>query len=206
MVKHSLRNRPCYIGLKNNVATRLLETTLNKFPSGTPDFVSHSVLKDYIQDTAARTEVDAVTRYNTEVQNLTKQGEKWAVRTATLQTHDGGTRYLNTSTSVRIVPVIITVKTNLSPDLRRHSRSIRALPRGPRPLHPRTRSLETHLPQPGPTLERLPQARRLQGQELPPDRRLRILHRHRARAGTDCGYNLPIAPQRPIRPSRLIAP
>ena len=76
----------------------MLETTLNKFPPGTEDFVSHSVLRDYIQDTAATTAVDAVTQYNTEVQDVSKEGEKWAVRTATLQTSDDGTQSLNTST------------------------------------------------------------------------------------------------------------
>lgn len=100
-------NRPCYVGLKNNVATRLLETTLNKFPPGTEDFVSHSVLKDYIQDTAARTEVDAVTQYNTEVQNVSKKGEKWTVKTATLQTRENGTLSLNASISVCIMNVLV---------------------------------------------------------------------------------------------------
>ncbi|KAF3038594.1 hypothetical protein E8E11_004474 [Didymella keratinophila] len=90
---------PCYIGLKNNVATRLLETTLNKFPSGTDDFVSHSVLKDYIQDTAAKTAVDAVTQYNTDVRNVTKVGSNWTVQTSTLKLHDNGTETFETFTS-----------------------------------------------------------------------------------------------------------
>jgi ACS family pantothenate transporter-like MFS transporter len=94
--------RPCYIGLKNNVATRLLETTLNKFPPGTEDFVSHSVLKDYIQDTASRTDVNAITQYDTEVQDVSKKDEKWAVRTSTLQTKADGTRALKVSTRVCI--------------------------------------------------------------------------------------------------------
>ncbi|KAJ4993415.1 putative flavin dependent monooxygenase [Stagonosporopsis vannaccii] len=90
---------PCYVGLKNNVATPLLETTLNKFPPGTEDFVSHSVLKDYIQTTAARTEVEALTQYNTEVQHVAKTGDKWAVKTATLQTRADGSQSRNSSTS-----------------------------------------------------------------------------------------------------------
>ncbi|KAF3045965.1 hypothetical protein E8E12_009293 [Didymella heteroderae] len=90
---------PCYIGLKNNVATRLLETTLNKFPPGTEDFVSHSVLKDYIQDTAAKTAVDTITQYNTDVRNVTKKGSKWAVQTSKLRSHDDGTDSFQTSTS-----------------------------------------------------------------------------------------------------------
>lgn len=97
--------RPCYVGLRNNVATRLLETTLNQFPPGTEDFVSHSVLKDYIQDTAAKTAVDAVTQYDTEVQSVAKRGEKWSVQTATFRTRADGTESLEPSTSVRPVEV-----------------------------------------------------------------------------------------------------
>jgi cation diffusion facilitator CzcD-associated flavoprotein CzcO len=111
---HSSCNRPCYIGLKNNVATRLLETTLNKFPPGTEDFVSHSVLKDYIQDTAAKTAVDALTQYNTDVRNVTKVGSKWAVQTSTLKSHDNGTVAFETSTSVRIAsPHMLLVLTSI---------------------------------------------------------------------------------------------
>ncbi|KAH6639041.1 dimethylaniline monooxygenase [Boeremia exigua] len=90
---------PCYVGLKNNVATPLLETTLNKFPPGTEDFVSHSVLKDYIQNTAVKTEVADVTHYNTEVQNVSKVGDKWAVQTTTLQTRDDGSQTRNSTTT-----------------------------------------------------------------------------------------------------------
>jgi cation diffusion facilitator CzcD-associated flavoprotein CzcO len=111
---HSSCNRPCYIGLKNNVATRLLETTLNKFPPGTEAFVSHSVLKDYIQDTAAKTAVDALTQYNTDVQNVTKVGSEWAVQTSTLKSHDNGTVAFETSTSVRIAsPHMLLVLTSI---------------------------------------------------------------------------------------------
>lgn len=84
----------------------MLETTLNKFPPGTEDFVSHSVLKDYIQDTAAKTNVDAITQYNTDVQNVSKKGDKWALRTATLNVHKDGTQSLNTSTSVRMLVAV----------------------------------------------------------------------------------------------------
>jgi ACS family pantothenate transporter-like MFS transporter len=82
--------RPCYIGLKNNVSTRLLETTLNRFPAGTEDFVSHKVLGDYIQETAAKTSVDEITQYDTEVRKVTKTGEKWIVETTTLHTDESG--------------------------------------------------------------------------------------------------------------------
>lgn len=83
------------------MATPLLETTLNKFPHGTDDFVSHSVLKDYIQDTAVRTEVDALTKFNTDVQKVVKTGDKWTVQTRTLHTHDSGSVSQEDATSVR---------------------------------------------------------------------------------------------------------
>jgi cation diffusion facilitator CzcD-associated flavoprotein CzcO len=72
------------------VSTRLLETTLNRFPAGTEDFVSHQVLRDYIQDTAAKTRVDEITQYDTEVRKVMKIGEKWTVETTTLHTDDNG--------------------------------------------------------------------------------------------------------------------
>ncbi|ORX93343.1 pantothenate transporter [Clohesyomyces aquaticus] len=75
---------PCYSGLKNNVGTRLLETTLNPFPAGTPDFVSHQVLKNYIQDTAVTTGVHNITIYDTDVRRVWKDGEKWNLKAATL--------------------------------------------------------------------------------------------------------------------------
>jgi ACS family pantothenate transporter-like MFS transporter len=81
---------PCYVGLKNNVGTRLLATTLNPFPLGTPDYVPHNVLKDYIQDTALKTGIDKVTRYNTEVKNLHKSGNKWLLKAVTLHAKTSG--------------------------------------------------------------------------------------------------------------------
>lgn len=92
--------RPCYVGLKNNVSTPLLETTLNTFPEGTPDFVSHDVLKNYIQDTAHATGVHGVTQYDTEVQSLVKTGTKWNVETATLNVNNAGVLIRTTSKTV----------------------------------------------------------------------------------------------------------
>ncbi|KAF2826865.1 dimethylaniline monooxygenase [Ophiobolus disseminans] len=81
---------PCYVGLKNNVSTPLLETTLNKFPSGTEDFVTHDVLKDYIQDTAIFTGVHGVTQYDTEVTRVSKKEESWNVETTVLRSDATG--------------------------------------------------------------------------------------------------------------------
>jgi hypothetical protein len=73
------------------VSTRLLETTLNSFPTGTEDYVSHAVLKDYIQATAIVNGVHDLTLYNTEVRKVFKDGNSWIVDTATLHTGDNGT-------------------------------------------------------------------------------------------------------------------
>jgi hypothetical protein len=81
---------PCYIGLKNNVSTKLLETTLNRFPAGTEEYVSHVVLKDYIQNTAIVAGVHESTVYNTEVRNMSKCGKSWIIDTATLYTNESG--------------------------------------------------------------------------------------------------------------------
>jgi hypothetical protein len=93
---------PCYVGLKNNVSTRLLETTLDRFPVGTDEFVSHNVLKDYIQSTAIASGVHELTRYNTEVKTVLKQDKSWIVEAATLHIDDVGvtTRILNSSVRV----------------------------------------------------------------------------------------------------------
>lgn len=80
--------------------TRLLETTLNKFPAGTEDIVSHSVLADYIQNTAIMTGVHEATQYDTNVKNVWKDGSSWLVETTTLQTDSAGVERWNTSTQV----------------------------------------------------------------------------------------------------------
>jgi hypothetical protein len=86
MTSHS----PCYVGLKNNVSTRLLETTLNQFPPGTEDYVTHDVLCGYIQATTLSTGVHKLTQYDTDVRSVTKNGRLWTVETATLQTDAQG--------------------------------------------------------------------------------------------------------------------
>ncbi|KAL4950731.1 major facilitator superfamily domain-containing protein [Aspergillus filifer] len=70
---------PCYQGLKNNVSTPLMRVKLNAWPKETPDFVSHSVLAAYIQDTSRKTGVHDATVYGARVKNLEKRGESWEV-------------------------------------------------------------------------------------------------------------------------------
>ncbi|CEJ57997.1 hypothetical protein PMG11_06669 [Penicillium brasilianum] len=75
---------PCYDGLVNNVPTSLLRTKLNAWPQGTPPYVRHNVLKDYIQDTSKKAGVDNATIYGAQVTNVHKEGTRWHVSWSTL--------------------------------------------------------------------------------------------------------------------------
>ena len=81
----SCQDRPCYVGLKNNVATRLMKTTLNDWPPGTADYVNHHVLKDYIQETSKKNGVDSLTIYGARVTDLRKGATEWDLRFLTLR-------------------------------------------------------------------------------------------------------------------------
>ncbi|KAF2421056.1 FAD/NAD(P)-binding domain-containing protein [Tothia fuscella] len=76
---------PCYVGLKNNVGTRLMRTKLNGWPEGTPDFVNHRILKEYIQETSKIASVDSNTIYGALVTELQKKDEKWHLTYSTLR-------------------------------------------------------------------------------------------------------------------------
>ncbi|PYH42507.1 putative FAD dependent oxidoreductase [Aspergillus saccharolyticus JOP 1030-1] len=76
---------PCYVGLKNNVETTLMRVKLNAWPEGTPEFVSHKVMKEYIQDTSRKAGADGVTIYGARVTSVRKDGHKWHVTWTTLQ-------------------------------------------------------------------------------------------------------------------------
>ncbi|KAL4810683.1 hypothetical protein BDV18DRAFT_155295 [Aspergillus unguis] len=76
---------PCYNGLTNNVSTPLMRVKLNAWPEGTPDFVSHSVLREYIQDTSRKAGVHGVTRYGARVKNVEKVDAVWNVTWSILE-------------------------------------------------------------------------------------------------------------------------
>ncbi|BAE54590.1 unnamed protein product [Aspergillus oryzae RIB40] len=79
---------PCYESLRNNVPTPLIRVKLNAWPEGTPDFVSHDVIKEYIQDTSRKARVDDVTIYGARVKDLRKRGDKWEVFWSTVGEND----------------------------------------------------------------------------------------------------------------------
>ncbi|OQV06123.1 hypothetical protein CLAIMM_10745 [Cladophialophora immunda] len=76
---------PCYAGLKNNVSTREMRTSLLPWPEGTEDFVNQKVLEEYIQNIASEHGVSAITQYHTRVEDVRKHPGEWVVRTTTLQ-------------------------------------------------------------------------------------------------------------------------
>ena len=83
---------PCYAGLKNNVSTPLMQTTLGAWPLETPDFVSQNVLEEYIQCISETNGVMAITKNNTRVENVQKQSEVWRLRTTSLEKTPSGPR------------------------------------------------------------------------------------------------------------------
>ena len=85
---------PCYYGLKNNISTREMRTSLLSWPEGTEDIVSQKVLEEYIQGIAAENGVNAIAQYHTRVENVRKQQNEWIVRTTSLQKNESGGRRL----------------------------------------------------------------------------------------------------------------
>lgn len=78
---------PCYKGLRNNVPTTLMRSTLLKWPEGTPDFVSQDSIDKYIQDLSVYTGVHEHVLFDTTVDSVSKDPDsgKWMVRTRTLR-------------------------------------------------------------------------------------------------------------------------
>lgn len=67
-----------------------MRVKLNAWPEGTPDFVSHSVMKEYIQDTSLKTGVQDITIYGARVKNISKEGGSWEVTWSRLEQEDDG--------------------------------------------------------------------------------------------------------------------
>jgi hypothetical protein len=65
-----------------------MQTKLHTWPEGTNDFVSHEVLKQYIQEIAVRTGVGRATTYGARVIEIKKRGHKWSLNYTTLETQE----------------------------------------------------------------------------------------------------------------------
>ncbi|KAK3400945.1 hypothetical protein B0T20DRAFT_157495 [Sordaria brevicollis] len=99
---------PCYAGLKTNVPTPLMGTALGDWPEGSPASVSHSDALQYIRSLAKKSGLDAVTEFNTRVEDVrkTSDGLKWKITTVTMEKSDRipGTRFTQ---KVRIFDLVV---------------------------------------------------------------------------------------------------
>jgi cation diffusion facilitator CzcD-associated flavoprotein CzcO len=105
---------PCYEGLKNNVSTHEMEmqcvspkwlvfVTSEDFTDlcsqqqawkpGTQEFVSQSVIADYVQSAAISNDITNSVFLNTRVESVEKHGEGWRVETSTLDKTPLGPHY-----------------------------------------------------------------------------------------------------------------
>ncbi|KAK8091092.1 hypothetical protein PG994_000597 [Apiospora phragmitis] len=77
---------PCYVGLRNNVPTSLMRSTLLDWPEGTEDFVSQNHLEKYVQRLAEHTGAQDKTLYDTSVESVYKVpgSPQWTVDARTL--------------------------------------------------------------------------------------------------------------------------
>ncbi|KAF2171451.1 hypothetical protein M409DRAFT_63721 [Zasmidium cellare ATCC 36951] len=83
-----------YVALKNNVSTIEMELSCQQWKPGTEEFVPHHVLGDYIQDTATNNGVQNSIRYNTRVNSVRKEGDKWQVNVGTLEREGTNARHV----------------------------------------------------------------------------------------------------------------
>ena len=81
----------CYYGLRNNVETCLMQSSLARWPEGTPNFVSQNMMDEYIQRVSKDHGVDAVTHYGIRVDKAVfdEVKEEWQVRTARIESSGG---------------------------------------------------------------------------------------------------------------------
>lgn len=78
---------PCYAGLKNNVPTHLMASSLGTWPEDTEEFINQRHIEEYVQTLAKNHGVDAATQFHTRVDDVKKtpDGKKWQVRSVSLE-------------------------------------------------------------------------------------------------------------------------
>ncbi|KAJ8123579.1 hypothetical protein ONZ43_g510 [Nemania bipapillata] len=81
---------PCYAGLKNNVPTSLMKSSLLPWPEGTEEFVDQGRMVQYVQDIAELHHVTENIQFHTRVESVTKLAgdTQWHIKTSTLQVED----------------------------------------------------------------------------------------------------------------------
>lgn len=69
----------------NNIVTPLMRTTLNDWPENTPRYVSHPVIREYVQGTAAKVGANDVTIFGALVTKVWKEELTWSLAWTLLQ-------------------------------------------------------------------------------------------------------------------------
>ncbi|KAI0479203.1 hypothetical protein GGR56DRAFT_665042 [Xylariaceae sp. FL0804] len=83
---------PCYAGLRNNVPTTLMRSSLLSWPEGTDDFVDQGDVRRYVEDIARRHGVIEHIHFSTKVENISKLegSNRWTVSTSRLLKTESG--------------------------------------------------------------------------------------------------------------------
>ncbi|EJT77209.1 thiol-specific monooxygenase [Gaeumannomyces tritici R3-111a-1] len=78
---------PCYAGLRNNVSTMLMRSTVVPWPAGTEEFVTHDDVEAYIRSIVNAANIRPLMSFDTAVLHVGKPpgADKWTVRTRTLR-------------------------------------------------------------------------------------------------------------------------
>ncbi|KAK4177271.1 hypothetical protein QBC36DRAFT_310301 [Triangularia setosa] len=87
---------PCYAGLRNNVPTYLMASSLSHWPEGTESVISQRDVENYVQSLAEVHGVNTHTLFNTRVDEVKKtpDGLKWELRSVTLEKGEFGVRFI----------------------------------------------------------------------------------------------------------------
>ncbi|KAI0476966.1 FAD/NAD(P)-binding domain-containing protein [Xylaria cf. heliscus] len=98
---------PCYAGLKNNVPTSLMKSSLLPWPEGTEEFIDQGRIVRYLQDIARLQHVTEHVQFHTRVESVTKPAgdARWTVKTSTLRVEDSSFSVLKRSESFDAVVV-----------------------------------------------------------------------------------------------------
>ncbi|TRX87738.1 hypothetical protein FHL15_011368 [Xylaria flabelliformis] len=98
---------PCYAGLKNNVPTSLMKSSLLPWPEGTEEFIDQHRIVHYLQDIARLHYVTEHVQFHTRVASVTKAAgdARWTVETSTLRVVENTFSVLKKSESFDAVVV-----------------------------------------------------------------------------------------------------
>ncbi|GAP86519.2 putative fad dependent oxidoreductase protein [Rosellinia necatrix] len=98
---------PCYAGLKNNVPTTLMKSSLLPWPAGTEEFIDQGRIVQYLEDIAKLCNVVGNVQFHTRVESVLKpEGDtQWKVKTSTV--HVEGDTFSKTRRSEGFDAVVV---------------------------------------------------------------------------------------------------